>query len=52
MSDSGPIDGVDLSDDGPIIRAIRRVFGKQTPEMELFILSEFVNELKNGAHDV
>lgn len=45
MSDPGPIDGVDLSDDGPIIRAIRRVFGKQTPEMELFILSEFTRRL-------
>lgn len=46
MSDPGPIEGIDLSDDGPIIRAIRRVFGKQSPEMELFILSEFVRMLK------
>jgi hypothetical protein len=45
------MDGVDLSDDGPMIRAIRRVFGKQTPEMELFILSEFVNVLKKETHD-
>lgn len=45
-SDPGPIDGVDLSDDGPMIRAIRRVFGKQSPEMELFILTEFVRVLK------
>lgn len=39
---------LNLEDDGPIIKAIRRVFGKQSHETELFILGEFSRMLKEA----